>query len=197
MMQPLSKEGAVMSVEVPSCHGVSKDLVSCSGGTLTPSRLHKLLWHLGHHGWRRTAARVAARIVARIGFAAPSSDVASKSKAIPAHEDSLNLQPGDWVEVRSESEIRAMLDADGRYKGLLWMDNMYRFCGRRLCVHKRLERMMLESDGQMRRLKNTVLLEGAMCEDLYGCDRSCFHFWREAWLKKVTDNHPSQSGGCS
>jgi hypothetical protein len=119
----------------------------------------------------------------------------NRSQAVPADDEVLNLQPGDWVEVRPESEIRQMLDANGRYKGLLWMDNMSRFCGRRFRVHKRLERMMLESDGRMRRLKNTVLLEGAICEDLYGCDRSCFHFWREAWLRKVTDSRSEESGG--
>lgn len=178
-----------MNADRPSCHGVAKDLLSCSGGTLTPGKVHRLFWHLSRHGWRSTAARVMARVMASVGVARPMSDTTALPKAVPADEEILNLQPGDWVEVRSESEIRRMLDADGRYKGLLWMDNMSRFCGRRFRVHKRLERMMLESDGRMRKLKNTVLLEGAMCEELYGCDRSCFHFLREVWLKRVTDNH--------
>jgi hypothetical protein len=178
-----------MNSDMPSCHGVSEGLLSCSGGMLTPPRVHKLLWHLGKHGWRRTAARILARVMAFVGIARHDSDTTPASNTVSAGEEVLNLQPGDWVEVRSEPEIRKLLDADGRYKGLLWMDNMSRFYGRRLRVHKRLERMMLESDGRMRKLKNTVLLEGAMCDDLYGCDRSCFHFWREAWLKKVMDNH--------
>ncbi len=176
-----------MSSDRPSCHGVSHDLLTCSGRTLTPGKLHKLFWYLGRHGWRRTAERVWARVIAHAG-ARPRGGSGPVPAAVPADEEILNLQPGDWVEVRPESEIRKMLDTNGRYKGLLWMDNMSRFCGRRFRVHKRLERMMLESDGRMRRLKNTVLLEGATCEDLYGCDRSCFHFWREAWLRKVTDS---------
>jgi hypothetical protein len=65
------------------------------------------------------------------------------------------------------------------------MPNMDRFCGKRFRVLKRMERMLLESTGEIRKIKNTVLLEGAMCEDLFGCDRSCLHFWREAWLKRV------------
>jgi hypothetical protein len=125
------------------------------------------------------------RVMASAGLRGRTDDAAAQTAVIPAHDEELNLQPGDWVEVRSEPEIRSMLDGSGRYKGLLWMDNMSRFCGRRYRVHKRLERMMLESDGRMRKLKNTVLLEGVMCEDLYGCDRSCFHFWREAWLKRI------------
>ncbi len=176
-----------MNADMPSCHGVSRDLLSCSGGTLTSGRMHKLLWRLGRQGWRRTVARVMTRIAVSIG-AGRKRGPAAAARPVAAREEVLGLQPGEWVEVRSESEIRRMLDANGRYKGLLWMENMSRFCGRRFRVYKRLERMMLESDGQMRRLKNTVLLEGVMCEDLYGCDRSCFHFWREAWLKRVTDN---------
>jgi hypothetical protein len=177
-----------MSAETPSCHGVARGLVSCSTGTRTPGKMHKLLWHLGKHGWRWTLAHILARVKTFIAGKDRVDETTPAAQALPAVEESLGLKPGDWVEVKSESEIRRTLDADGRYKGLLWMDNMSRFCGRRLRVHKRLERMMLESDGRMRKLKNTVLLEGALCADLYGCDRSCFHFWREAWLKKVMDN---------
>jgi hypothetical protein len=35
-------------------------------------------------------------------------------------------------------------------------------------------------------MKNTVLLDGAICDGWGGkCDRSCFFFWREAWLRRV------------
>lgn len=184
-----------MSAERPSCHGVSGGLLSCSGGTLTPGKVHKLFWHLRRHGWRQTLRRVLARATAPLDIG--RKDRATVSRVKTSAEEVLHLQPGDWVEVRSESEIRATLDANGRCKGLLWMDNMSRFCGRRFCVAERLERMMLESDGRMRRLKNTVLLDGVTCEDLYDCDRSCFHFWREAWLRKVTDSRWKESGGIS
>jgi hypothetical protein len=50
-----------------------------------------------------------------------------------------------------------------------------------------VERIMLESSGQLRQVENTVLLEGVMCRDLYDCDRSCFHFWREAWLRRMPE----------
>jgi len=97
----------------------------------------------------------------------------------------LNLQPGEWVEVKSEQEIRATLDEQGRHRGLLWMPGMARFCGRTYRVHKRLETIMLESTGELRKIRHTVLLADVMCENLYGCDRSCFHYWREAWLRRV------------
>ena len=100
-------------------------------------------------------------------------------------EENLGLRPGEVVEVKSEAEILATLDERGRHRGLLWMPNMARFCGKRHRVLKRMETIMLESTGELRKIRNTVLLEGAMCEDLYGCDRSCFHYWRETWLRRV------------
>jgi hypothetical protein len=99
----------------------------------------------------------------------------------------LNLQPGEWVEVKSKEEILATLDEKDAYKGLGWMCNMWKHCGKRYCVYKRLEKMVLESTGECRQLKNTVLLEGVTCDgkEWYDCDRSCYHFWREVWLRRV------------
>ncbi|MGE5293713.1 MAG: hypothetical protein ACM3VT_02700 [Solirubrobacterales bacterium] len=62
---------------------------------------------------------------------------------------------------------------------------MARFCRKRYRVRKRIETMMLETTGELRKVRNTVLLEDVTCEDLYGCDRSCYHYWREAWLRRA------------
>jgi hypothetical protein len=61
------------------------------------------------------------------------------------------------------------------------------YCGKRYRVFKRLETILLESNGQLRKMKNTVLLEGVTCDgsEFYGCDRSCFHYWREVWLRRA------------
>lgn len=174
-----------MKEDTRQCHGVCADLQTCSAKSLAPSAAHKLLWHLKTNGWRKTFRLVSCRLWALVHRTAVAEPVAQSAAVVPASEEVLDLRPGEWVEVRSCEEIHRMLDENGRYKGLLWMANMDRFCGRRYRVHKRLEKMMLESNGEFRRLKHTVLLEGATCENLYGCDRSCFHFWREAWLKRV------------
>ncbi|MCK4793403.1 MAG: hypothetical protein KAV87_57270 [Desulfobacteraceae bacterium] len=115
---------------------------------------------------------------ARILAEKPSSD-----------EQVLNLKPGELVEVKSEEEILATLDENKKNKGLLWMAGMRNFCGKRFRVFKKLETILLESNGEYRKMKNTVLLEGVMCtgEEFYGCDRSCFHYWREVWLKRVEE----------
>jgi hypothetical protein len=123
-----------------------------------------------------------------LGISQTSSAPTSAAQPLPAEQEVLHLRPGEWVEVKSEQEILANLDGERRYKGLMWMAGMRKFCGRRFRVHKRVERILLEGTGEYRKLKNTVLLEGVMCDGVEwnGCDRSCFHFWREAWLRRVT-----------
>jgi len=105
----------------------------------------------------------------------------------------LNLQPGDLVEVRSLKEIFATLDERGSLRGLRFTPEMAKFCGKRFKVYRRLEKIILEATGELRKIRTpTVLLEGVFCDGKAhgGCDRSCFCFWREAWLKKVTpQNH--------
>jgi len=100
------------------------------------------------------------------------------------------------IEVKTEEEIRATLDAAGRNRGLLWMRGMDRYCGKRYRVYRRVNVILLESTGQLRKMKNTVLLEGLMCDgsEFFGCDRSCFYYWREAWLRRVRDGAGRSEG---
>lgn len=97
---------------------------------------------------------------------------------------SLNLQPGELVEVKSRKEIEETLDVAGKNKGLLFAPPMLPYCGKRYRVANRLQKMILEEDGRMIQLKDTVVLEGVTCE-AWGCQRSNLQFWREIWLKRV------------
>lgn len=102
--------------------------------------------------------------------------------------ESLNLQPGEMVEVKSRKEIAATLNRKGANKGLGFSPMMLPFCGRRLRVKKRISRLICETTGQMREIKNTVTLEGAVCDGHVfwgGCPRLADHYWREAWLKRI------------
>ncbi|MDG7000295.1 MAG: hypothetical protein JRN15_14420 [Nitrososphaerota archaeon] len=111
----------------------------------------------------------------------------AQSKTPDVADEVLNLQPGELVEVKSLDEILATLDSTGKHRGLGFSGEMREYCGRRMRVFKRVERICLESrPGVLRKLKNTVLLEGCICRggDM-GCDRSAFLFWRECWLKRV------------
>jgi hypothetical protein len=92
------------------------------------------------------------------------------------------------VEIKTMSEILATLDKHGKLKGLGFFQEMWKFCGRQFRVYKRLDKMIIETTGELRKVKMpTVLLEGVLCDGSYhgGCNRSCFCFWREAWLKRT------------
>jgi hypothetical protein len=102
--------------------------------------------------------------------------------------EALNLQPGDWVEVKPMGEILTTLDPQGRNRGLQMDKLLKRYCGNRYKVRKRLDRMITESTGHMRRVRNTVILEGPSCRCWFvlgGCARREPVYWREIWLKKV------------
>lgn len=113
----------------------------------------------------------------------------------PISGEILGLQPGEWVEVKSEAEVRSTLDSHGRLRGLAFLQGMIPCCGRRFRVYKRLELLFWEESGKQRRMKNTVLLAGSICDGAgIGCDRSCLYFWREAWLCRVPDEPDRQTG---
>jgi hypothetical protein len=107
---------------------------------------------------------------------------------------SLNLQTGELVEVRSGEEIAATIDPAGKNRGLRIDYEMLRHVGRQFRVLRRIDRMILETTGKMREIKNTVLLDNGACEGLCrrGCARGSHPMWREAWLKRVADGQANQ-----
>jgi hypothetical protein len=103
---------------------------------------------------------------------------------------SSGLQPGDWIEVKSIAEIAETLDVNGQNRGLQWSMDLAHYSGRRFRVAKRLERMIVEYNGKMMNVSDTVLLEGASCPCKYvigGCPRADLIYWREIWLRKIED----------
>jgi len=111
-----------------------------------------------------------------------------ESYTVCMDNENLNLRPGEWVETRSAKQIFATLDAQYEHKGLQFIHEMQKFCGRRLKVYKKVDKIILEATGEMRTMRApTVLLEDVICdgESHGGCTRSCFLFWREVWLKRV------------
>jgi hypothetical protein len=105
----------------------------------------------------------------------------------------LGCRRGDTVTVRSLEEILATLDADAKLEGIPFMPEMAGFCGRTFTVFRRAERTCVEGSADLRRLENTVFLEGLRCDGSAhdGCQRGCLLFWKEAWLKPA-DGQPDE-----
>ncbi|HXI24332.1 MAG TPA: hypothetical protein VNG71_10760 [Pyrinomonadaceae bacterium] len=99
----------------------------------------------------------------------------------------LNLKPGELVRVKSLNQIKATLDADGKNQKMLFAPAMADYCGQVMKVRDRVEKIVLEATTRQRRIKDTVVLEGAVCDGVCHrmCPRRSLLFWRECWLERV------------
>jgi hypothetical protein len=90
------------------------------------------------------------------------------------------------VEVRSLPEILATLDERGCLEGLPFMPEMEAFCGHRVAVHRRVDKVWEYANGTgLRRVDRAVLLEKLRCDGSShgGCQAACQLIWKEAWLR--------------
>jgi hypothetical protein len=102
------------------------------------------------------------------------------------------LRPGDLVEIKTPAEILQTLDADGTLDHLPFMPEMVEFCGRSFPVARRVVKTCAFGTASTMLAFNTddvVILKGLRCSgaDHDDCPKSCTIFWREAWLRKVSD----------
>ena len=107
--------------------------------------------------------------------------------------EELCLRAGEMVETKPLKEIVATLDRRGRNRGLRFNRLLRPYLRRRFEVRERLDRMIVESTGELREVKNTVTLSGATCHCprvIGGCPRGDLVYWREIWLKRVERSNP-------
>jgi hypothetical protein len=111
----------------------------------------------------------------------------------------LDLQPGEWVRVKSYPEILATLDVSNKNRGLYFDAEMVPFCGRSFRVLKRVKKIVDERTGKITEFKNPcIILEGVACESRYSdcrlfCPRSIYAYWREIWLERVLERDRCES----
>jgi hypothetical protein len=103
--------------------------------------------------------------------------------------ESLNLQAGEWIEIKPLGSITKTLDERAHNRGLFFTPLMGQVCGERQRVERRPEKIIVDGTGQMRQLRNTVFLEGSLCGcacvAFGGCPRGEFAYWREIWLRRT------------
>jgi hypothetical protein len=103
-------------------------------------------------------------------------------------KETLDLQPGELVEVKSKEEIFATLDRTGHNRGLRFDIEMLRYCGKRARVQRRVNRLIDEKTGKMVHIKgDCIVLDGFVCFADYhqSCPRGIEEYWREIWLRRV------------
>ncbi|WP_339028194.1 hypothetical protein WI604_25510 [Bradyrhizobium symbiodeficiens] len=112
-------------------------------------------------------------------------------------KQSLNLQPGELVRVKSRAEIVKTLDRKMSNRGLGLCHEMMRYCGHETKVRYRVDRLINETTGVMRELTDSVTLNGVegcgslgeecLCPGEPGdCPRGELMYWREIWLERVS-----------
>jgi hypothetical protein len=107
--------------------------------------------------------------------------------------EKLDLQPGEWVQVRSKEEILTTLMPHGHNRGLWFDREMAAYCGGIFRVEQRITRFIddMRSDGRMVELNSdAVTLESVVCSGelstrRWFCPRQITPYWRECWLKRV------------
>lgn len=115
----------------------------------------------------------------------------------PTPTEILNLQPGEWVEVKSRDEILATITRSGFNRGMRYDLEMLKYSGGRYRVQMRVDRLVHEQTGKMVHIKNPCIqLEDVYCRaecttKRLGCPRASNTYWREIWLKRV----PAQDAG--
>ena len=115
-----------------------------------------------------------------------------RGSAEPVKLPPLNLQPGEWVRVKSPAEIAATLAQDGHARGLSFDREMLPFCGGHYRVSHRVTRLIEESSGRMLRISgDCIALERVACAGECSarrlfCPRAIRPYWRECWLERVS-----------
>jgi hypothetical protein len=162
---------------------------------LTRNRIFLKCWYeirSGSRGLLEMARLIVAPLWRKATQRIPRKILAGDLKRTPVGD--LGLQPGEWVTIKSASEIALTLDNRGRNRGLTCDFGMSNHSGGTFRVRHRLDRMISEPSGEMRRVEATVVLEGLNCtcaNVVGGCPRQDFIYWREIWLKRieVRDRH--------
>src|SRR5205823_6689620 len=103
-------------------------------------------------------------------------------------EQTLNLQHGEMIRVQPVGSISETLNETAHNRGLYFTPAMRLLCGEEHRVDRRLEKIIVDGTGKMRKLRNTVFLEGSLCGcscvAFGGCPRGEFAYWREIWLRR-------------
>src|SRR5262245_42288714 len=105
-----------------------------------------------------------------------------------------NFRPGDWVRVRSLSDIQRTLDANGTCDGLPFMPEMIGACGATFQLSTLALKSCVEVieghkfiDVREFPHRDTWVLDDVRCSGAAhdGCQRACLVLWKSAWLERV------------
>jgi hypothetical protein len=107
--------------------------------------------------------------------------------------ESLDLQQGELVQVKSHKEILETLSKTNHNRGLRFDPEMVQYCGSVQRVIGRVDHIIDERTGRMVRISSDcIMLEGTVCRAKFSdnrtfCPRRAHAYWREIWLKRLKE----------
>ena len=159
------------------------------GGNVTVTKAIAVCWHAFTNVMRRNLLGV--RPEPHIN---PRCAVKTPAGSIPG------LKPGDWVVIKSKEEIEATLNPQQRNRGLYFDIELLPYCGRRMRLLERVEKIIDEKNGVMMALPNDCwIVEGAVCTGYRSrgrlfCTREIYPFWREIWFSRDAEPPQERAG---
>jgi len=103
----------------------------------------------------------------------------------------LDLQPDEWIRVKSYEAILATCDKELNNRGMKFDAEMVPYCGQTHRVLKRVTKIINEKTGKIQEIKTpAIILDSVICQARYSecrlfCPRSIYPYWREIWLERV------------
>ncbi len=110
-----------------------------------------------------------------------------RSTSVTSPTESLGLEPGDPVRVKSKERIARTLNNQSRNRGLYFDPEMLRYCGGEYVVRAVLHRVIAERTGELKTMSiPSIVLEGVRSTgENVGFNAEDEHvFWRETWLER-------------
>jgi hypothetical protein len=110
----------------------------------------------------------------------------------PTPVEALNVQPGEWVEVKSRAEIEQTITPSGVNRGMRFDPEMLKYTEQKYRVQMRIDKIINEKNGKMVRMKTPLIqLENVYCRAectpmRLGCPRASNTYWREIWLRRCS-----------
>ena len=104
---------------------------------------------------------------------------------------SLGVQEGEFVKIKTYSEILETLDLDWKNRGLYFDAEMVPYTGGTFKVLKRVKRIIHEKTGALLDFKTEALiLDKVTCQARYAqcrkmCPRAYYLYWREIWVNRA------------
>jgi hypothetical protein len=148
--------------------------------------LFKFVWYVGD----LILWSLFSRYAKALGFS-KSEEKPANPAAKAKKTEVLNLEVGEYVQVRPAAEILGTLDSERKNFGLFFDREMEQFCGKTYRVTGKLKTIIDERTGKMIRFGNPVIvLDELQCGGLVHrgrlfCPRSPLWFWREGWLRRA------------